>query len=270
MQQISILIPSRLDSVPVSAAQSLSHAPVRLFVERAIESIRSQTIAGSVNFQIVVGVDAGANIPPALAARSEIKIAESGSRSQASALNAAAKFIKGDIVAILEDDDQWESSFLELAIAALAKADFVSSTQLEVTTDDVVVRVNDFPAPSGWVMKRKTWELVGGFDEKFRWHLDNDWLGRLAEKGASRAHLVEATAPIDPLFVQDMRPWLANCVRLGGSSVQLVRHDQPWPLVKRLVHPESGMQKIARHAAFFAQSEAEQDALMQRFGRVPW
>ena len=173
-------------------------------------------------------------------------------------------------MAILEDDDQWASQFLERAIAALEKVDFVSSTQLEVTSDEVVIRINDFPTPSGWVMKRKTWELVGGFDERFRWHLDNDWLGRLSEKRVSRAHLVEATAPIAPQFVQAMRPWLANCLRLGGSSIQLVRHDQPWPLVKRLVHAESGMQKIAKHAAFFAESQVEQHALTQRFGRIPW
>jgi molybdopterin-binding protein len=89
MQKVSILIPSRL-------GQKKSGAESHLFIDSAIESIRSQTIAGRVNFQIVVGVDAGATIPSKLSTNSALQFAE-GAQSQAAALNAAAKLIAGDI-----------------------------------------------------------------------------------------------------------------------------------------------------------------------------
>jgi glycosyltransferase involved in cell wall biosynthesis len=263
---VSILIPSRLASIPSPVAEK----PNRLFVERAVESIRSQTIAGRVNFQIVVGVDAGAATPPELATDFGIIFAESGSRSQAAALNAAAKLAQGDVVAILEDDDRWEPQFLERAIEALEKVGFTSSTQLEVTPNDAVIRINDFPTPSGWVMRREVWEAVGGFDERFRWHLDNDFLGRLSEKNVLRHHLIEATAPIDIGAMQQVRPWLVNCLKLGGRMVRLARHDSPWPLVRRLIHPESGMQRIARDPTLVSESQSEYRAIIQRYGRIPW
>lgn len=160
--RISILIPSR-------PATSSNQTPIRhelptpLLIDKAIASVRSQSIADEVEFQILVGVDAGSNPPTHLAAHAGIHFAESRGRSQAAALNAAAKMVDGDLVAILEDDDQWEPAFLEESTAALENAAFVSSTQLEVTSDGKVLRINDFPTPSGWLMKRATWELVGPF-----------------------------------------------------------------------------------------------------------
>jgi hypothetical protein len=173
-------------------------------------------------------------------------------------------------VAILEDDDQWQPQFLEHAISALDSTDFVSSIQLEIGLDEGIIAINDHPTPSGWVMKRKTWQSVSGFNEKFRWHLDSDWLGRLTERNFSRVHLVEATAPINPQIAPQVRPWLANCLRLGGRSLRLVRHDSPWPLVKRLVHAESGTQKLGRNALFSIESQNEKRALAQRYGGIPW
>jgi glycosyltransferase involved in cell wall biosynthesis len=262
MQKVSILIPSRL-------GQKKSGAEGSLLIEGAIESIRSQTMASRVNFQIVVGIDAGATIPSKLSANSALQFAE-GARSQAAALNAAAKLITGDFVAILEDDDQWQPKFLEHAISALDKTDFVSSTQLEIGLDETIIRISDYPTPSGWVMNRKTWQSVGGFNEKFRWHLDSDWLGRLTERRFSRVHLVEATAPIHPQIAALVRPCLANCFRFAGSTLRLVRHDSPWPLVKRLRRPDSGMQKISTNPLFSIASQNEKKALAQRYGGIPW
>lgn len=220
--------------------------------------------------QILVGVDAGVSAPAGLGADLRAQFAQSGRHSQAAALNAAAKLIDGDVVALLEDDDQWEPQFLELAIATLNRFDFVSSTQLEVLTNGNVVRVNDFATPSGWVMKRKVWQSVGEFDENFRWHLDNDWLGRLRQANITRAHLVEATAPTQIADAQAVRRWLAFVVQRSGGMCQLVRHGSPWPLVKRTVHEESGMWRIARNPTLRAQSENERAELVKKYGLVPW
>jgi hypothetical protein len=127
---ISIVIPSRLATGP-GASGKLG----RLFLERAIETIRTQTIFDPARTQIIVGVDAGANTPADLAAGAAIEFAQSAGHSQAAALNAAARHIRGDFAAFLEDDDQWGSLFLENGLVALTHCGFVSSTQLEVTED---------------------------------------------------------------------------------------------------------------------------------------
>lgn len=268
VRKISVLIPSRLEALSVASDPQL--VPPRLMLERAIESIHAQTIADRVDLQIVVGVDVDANIPGHLAANSNIRFVQSHSRSQAAALNAAAKYLNGDVVAILEDDDRWHPRFLGYAVSMLDQSDFVSSTQLEVSPEENVVRINDFPTCSGWAMKRKTWDKVGKFNEKYRWHLDNEWLGRLADSGATRSHLVEATAPVELNYVNDVRPWLGNCLRYGGSNVRFARHELPWPLVKRLVHPKSGMAQIVKDATLSAESKTELELLIRKYDRIPW
>ncbi len=263
MKTVSILIPSRFAGKP-----GASDGTPLIF--DAIESIRSQSIASQLALQIIVGVDSGANVPPALAATPGVRVAESQQRSQAAALNAAARSIDGDIVAILEDDDRWQPRFLEHAVAALESTAFVSSTQLETFHDGRILGINDFPTPSGWVMRRDTWNSVGPFDEGFRWHLDNDWLGRLTEKRHRRTHLIEATAPTSDDKIQAWRPWLFECQKAAGELLRLVRHDSPWPLVTRLVHPESGLYRIARNKTLTEQSRSEGLSIMQRYGRIPW
>ena len=63
-----------------------------------------------------------------------------------------------------------------MSATASDKADFVSSTQLEVTEQREVIRTVDFATASTWLMKRKTFDTVGAFDESFRIHHDNEWL----------------------------------------------------------------------------------------------
>jgi glycosyltransferase involved in cell wall biosynthesis len=266
-RKISVLIPSRLE---VQTVASDLRSTERLMLERAIESICSQTMADRVDLQILAGVDLGSNIPSRLTTNSKVRFVESHSRSQAAALNAAAKYIDGDVVAILEDDDQWHPVFLGYALNMLEQSDFVSSTQLEVSPDNNIIRIFDFPTPSGWVMKRKTWEAVGNFNESYRWHLDNEWLARLAENGATRVHLVEASAPIELNYVDAVRPQLAACLRHGGPNVRLARHSVPWPLVKRLVHPKSGLARIVTDPTLSAESKGEFDLLFRKYGRIPW
>lgn len=220
--------------------------------------------------QVLVGVDVGASPPAGLGADIGVQFAQSEGRSQALAINAAAKLIDGDVVALLEDDDQWEPQFLEIAIAALERFDFVSSTQLEVLENGNVVRINDFPTPSGWVMKRKVWQSVGEFDKSFVWHLDNDWLGRLRQANATRVHLVEATAPHDLASAQGVRPWLDLLVKHSSKVSQILRHASPWPLVKRAVHERSGLWQINHNPAVFEQSKNEYIQLIKKYGLIPW
>jgi hypothetical protein len=258
MPHFSILIPSRLEGP----------RPGLLFLESAVASIRAQKLVSPP--QILVGLDAGVTPPPGLAERLGVTFLNSDGHSQAAALNAAASGITGDHVALLEDDDQWNPDFLAIALKGLESGfDFVSSTQLEVLGDNQILRVNDFPTPSGWVMRRAVWDQVGGFNNAYRWHLDNEWLGRMGRTRARRLHLAEATAPIELNVARAVRPLLTSVLEQGRPAVTLMRHGSPWPLVIRLVHPGSGLQRILTNPDLGAESRREVEELKGLFGDVP-
>ena len=255
---LSVVIPSR--------AQPLQTQ----FLERAVASIRAQTVIEAFEIRILVAVDAGEVPTSDIGARLGLTFVESLGKYAVGALNTAIRQIDSELIAFLEDDDQWHPQYLQLAAETLAHGAFVSSTQLEHDENDLILRINDFPCPSGWLMPLPTFRLVGQLDETYRFHWDNEWLGRLAESGLPRLHLVESTAPIDPFLISQSRPWLGNVLQLGGPAVRLARHPSPYPLVRRLVHSNSGMKRIASIRELNDISMAELQTLGRRFGRTPW
>lgn len=254
--RLTVIIPSR------------AQADQEKFLARALASIAGQSAAAQFEIHVVIGVDAGCAPRVPSVAGLTVVCAESAGSSQAAALNAALARVSAGFVAFLEDDDQWLPEYLLYAVAAIAHCDFVSSTQLEVERDGTVVRINDFPTPSGWFMRSETLAKVGAFDETYRFHLDNDWLGRLAEARARRIHLVESTAPSQRGHM-NVRPWLARVVDEPGGLCRVARHGSPIPLVRRLVHAHSGTGQIVRDAQQRARSRSEFAALSRRFGRIP-
>lgn len=257
MPTLSILIPSRLERDTTG----------RLFLEKAIQSIRNQP-GNTLGLEILVGIDAGAVPPQGLGS---IRFFESQGKSQAAAINAAAGAITGDYVAILEDDDQWNQGFLFCAMAMLKEDfDFCSSTHLEVTPEGKIIQINEFPTPSSWVMRRTLWDRVGLFDEDYRIHVDNAWLGQLGETDARRVHLCEATTPMDYNVIPVSRPSLALLLQNGKPKVELARHDLPWPLVVKLCHPGSGMAQVRTTDSARERSEFEKTRLRNRYGHLPW
>lgn len=259
---IAVVIPSRL-----------AGGARKLFVEQAIDAASGQAIPRGFRLAFFVGIDLDAQIPSSLGARPDVIFARSNGHSQAAAINAAANAAAArnhDFIALLEDDDQWEPNFLAWALACLETCDFVSSNQLEVDAEERCVRVNDFPTPSGWIMAADLWSKVGPFDESLRWHVDNDWLGRLALSGARRVHLVEATAPINLPSCAQVRPWIANVLTQGGPTSTVRRHLSSRPLVRRTVHQGSGMHQIASNPQAAAESQSEYRQLIARYGRIPW
>lgn len=189
-------------------------------------------------------------------------------KSQADAMNNGAIASTGSCVAFLEDDDTWRPGRVEAALEALKSADFTSSTQLEVSTEGVL-RINDFPTPSGWFMRREVWEKVGPLNLEFRFHLDNEWLGRLSKTDFRRVHLVENSAPETYDQASLYRPWLASIVKWGGLQSTLQRSGRDYPLVKRLVHPHSNMAQIGKSQELSERSLAELKKLQTEYGYVP-
>ena len=260
-RSLTVIIPSR--SQPRQAQ----------FLERAAASIRAQTAISNFDLAILIGVDKGeaAGLQGGIARSLNLNVIESRGRSQAAALNAVIRCADSEFVAFLEDDDLWHPHYLEFAETALTSGTaFVSSTQVEFDESDTLLRINDFPTPSGWIMPLSTLRKVGEFNEEYRFHLDNEWLGRLSETKLSRVHLVEATAPLDPRQIAQVRPWLFNVIQWGGGFTRLGRHALPYPLIRRLVHSESGMGQISTNASYQEISKKECSQLQSRFGRMPW
>ncbi|MCX7335342.1 MAG: hypothetical protein NTV85_27810, partial [Hyphomicrobiales bacterium] len=168
------------------------------FLEHAIESANAQELDRPATIHFFVGTDPETEIPARLAAHPQVTFARGARKGQIPALNAAIGAVDDswDLVGFLEDDDHWLPPYLGFALRALESFDFVSSTQLETDEAGEVVRINDFATPSGWLMRRATFAQVGAISPASKWHYDNEWLGRLAETGLRRAHLVEATAPV--------------------------------------------------------------------------
>jgi glycosyltransferase involved in cell wall biosynthesis len=251
---VSVIIPSRLEGCHLG---------------RAIRSVLAQEEIDQADIQIIVGVDDGhgvlfKNRYP------DLEMAESRGHSQAAALNAAIQQACGEYLAFLEDDDVWERNFLRTALTLLDEVAFVSSNQLEVNVLGSVQQINDFPTPSGWILRRKIFDTVGPFDETYRWHIDNEWLGRLGEVDITRVHLVELTAPIAPHLMRQLRPKLANVVSFGRPRPRIIRHEYTVPMISRLVHSGSGMHRIAHDPALKAESNNEKARIRERFGRIPW
>ncbi len=261
--RVLVLVPTRLKR---NSAQ-------RLFLEGALQSIAAQQLPAElkIRVEVSIGVDPGATLPGDLLLPSNATVVEAASASQACALNAAAARFDHDVLAILEDDDQWLPNFLHVSLVAMERhgLDFVSSTQLQVDAAGRTLGINDFPIPSGWVMRRAAWEAVGPFDASYRFHLDNEWLGRLALRGGRRAHLLESTAPVD-LEWMDVRPCLRRFMRCAGPNAGLLRHGNPVPLVIRVVHGGSGMAMLRNDPDAQMIGQLEYERLLAAFGRIPW
>lgn len=254
MNKLTVIIPSRKQDKQVS------------FIQRATESVRKQTIANQFAITFLVGVDKDCNLEPAVSDILGVSCIQSDGNTQAKALNVAIKQVDEGFVAFLEDDDQWMPDYLNFAMQAITLCDFVSSTQAEFDETDEFIRVNDFPTPSGWFMTASTLKKVGQFNENYRFHLDNEWLGRLNQAKLKRIHMVGSTAPVKKRYAQEVRPWLMNLLNFSN----LARHISPYPLVRRLVHQNSGMAQIAANKEYLDISERESESLVNRFGVMPW
>ncbi len=260
MKSISVIIPSRKQPKQIS------------FLNNAIKSVEQQIVGHTHKINIIICLDKGQHHITLKKTDLPIQFAESKECSQASALNAGIRASNSDYISFLEDDDDWNPLFLQNSLNALSHADigFTSSTQLEHDENNTIIRINDFPTPSSWFMTAETLATVGDFDEEYKFHLDNDWLGRLSEHKIQRVHLIESTAPVHPAHFKQIRPWLHNVSIQSGGLVKYIRHLEPYPLVNRLVHSNSGMAQISLNPELKTISQKEHQRLISRFKKVPW
>lgn len=258
---VSVIVPSRLAANPMSADGNL-------WLDRAMQSIKHQDVSLPIDVLICVDPGMSGRVPPRFTepgGRLDVHVIEGKQAGQAHALNAGLDGATGDVLAILEDDDYWCGNRLSLGLPLLERFDFVSSNQREIDEQANFCSVNDFATPSGWIWPRR---LGLRFDPGYRWHLDNDVLGEVTRRGLKRAHQVEQGAADEFRRTVVPRPWLDNVANVGKAT--LVEIGQREPLINRTVHAGSGMARIAAEPAAKAQSDAEYDTLIRRYGVIPW
>lgn len=257
MTSLSIIIPSRTQ--PRQAA----------FLAAALKSVRAQTVSRKIDVEVLIGLDAGEQPPEGLETGPDVRFIEAYAKSQVAALNAAMRESKGGTIAILEDDDRWAPNYLELMLDLVTHAPLVTTNEVEVDEAGAPLHVSDCATPSAWVFRRTFADQIGVFDDTHRYHFDCDWLGRARESGAMRIHIVDAHAPLEPDRLAKERPFLAEMVQQNAATLRLARHELPTPLVIRMRHPIAGMEQIATQAGPAAQSRAELERLVARYGAVP-
>ena len=125
-------------------------------------------------------------------------------------------------------------------------------------------RINDFPTPSGWLLKRDAVKWSPWFNEGLKYHVDTWFLGEANRAELKRLHLVEA----DHIhhMSSTRRRWLANV----SKHSTMWEHPEPEPLVERTCNPGGGMAQIAKGGEAGETSKAEHDWMRQEFGMVPW
>jgi hypothetical protein len=248
--KISTIIPSRLHPLP--GAQ-----PEALWLDRALLSVRGQTVCEQVELEIVVGLDPGVKLPERFL---NIAVAQGRVADQAAVVNAAVAASSGDVLAFLEDDDVWRPRRLEYGLRCLKDFDVVTTNQSEFH-NGLFFRINDFPTPSGWLMPRAVWDRLGPMDESIPYHVDTEYLGRMIAARLRRAHLVERDAPDGP-----SRPWLQNVARYSAIG----RTAERDPLVDRTVNTSGRMSEIARDEAARSRSADAHRRMFEKFGLIPW
>lgn len=245
---ISVIVPSRLQAYPAGKEYAL-------WLERAVASVRQQTVYAQADFEIVVGLDPEARLPHPFGG---VRAVNAARPSQAHAVNAAAAASRGEILAFLEDDDWWQPRRLEYGLDCLPRCDLVTCNQRELQEDGTPAKIIDYATPSGWLMRRETWERMDGMNEDVRFHVDVEYLGRANALGLRRIHLVEAGA--------GKRHGLNRIV----SFSEVVATEEEEPLVMRTVNPEGGMSRIFREKEARSQSMREFRQMWETHGRCPW
>lgn len=252
--KVSVITPSRLAVNPNS-----EHG--NLWLDLALMSVRRQTVFGEHEIEMVVGLDPGAPEPPDRFSGVIWAVADAITDSpQACAVNAAVNVCDSDILAFLEDDDTWEPTKLAHQLPLLEHFDFVSSNQREMDEDrSTWLRTNDFPTPSGWLMRRSLWDELGGFNETFQFHVDTQFLGKLNAAKKKRVHVVERNPD-----------WSRQWLHIVARRSLIAESTEQTPLVVRTVNSKGGMARIAKDPEAAAISQEEHRRMVEQFGEVPW
>ena len=257
--RVGVVVPSRLARRP--EGRTIPEFGPELWLDGALASIRNQTTYSQLTWDIYVGVSPGAEVPAHVYDHATVVRADRA--GQASAVNAAADVaaLSSDTLMFLEDDDRWLKNKAYVQMPLLEAYPFVSCSQRLVRADGAFLGVNDYPVPSGWVMRADVWTRVGGFNPGTRWLVDTEWLGRLNDRKVRRAHYVECGGIADPMR--------SRRLAFAARTSEIVRYVGDH-LVDRTDNTEGGMATITRDFEAMREADAEAESIRKRFGCDPW
>ncbi len=169
------------------------------FLGAALGSVEAQTYGPC---ETIVVLDGECSELPDLD-KFDVRVLPQSHSGVGAARNKGIEATSGELIALLDQDDEWRPDKLQRQVAALAgqsRLDFVQS-QLEVFLEPGVPRPRWFnpawlegPAPgnipSTWLVRRETFRDVGAFDERYEMGCDTDWLLR-AKLGAWQSKMIE-------------------------------------------------------------------------------
>ncbi|MCK5346001.1 MAG: glycosyltransferase [Candidatus Heimdallarchaeota archaeon] len=186
----------------------------RLYLVEALESVRDQTCK---DYEIIV-VDDGSTdgTRELLESMDDISLIKKNRSGIVKTLNQGVMSAKGDYIAILDDDDLWESDFLEKCLdifdkhpdAAIVYSDYnyfydndtdkLFHVRKQIAHDNLLgslIYANFIVIPAA-VIKRNVFDETGLFDENLLSHEEWDMWLRMAIAGLQFKYISEALVKI--------------------------------------------------------------------------
>jgi len=189
------------------------------YIEHALQSVLRQTTKP---YEIIVvndgSTDDGASIVERLAAVYPITLFNRPNGGQSAARNYGIAKSGGELIALLDQDDEWYSTHLEtlvepFTIPRAVPLGWVYSNLDEMDREGRIVvrqaittvathpkrnlltclREDMFVLPSATVMSREAFEKVGGFDENLSGYEDDDLFLRMFRAGFYNLYIEDAT-----------------------------------------------------------------------------
>jgi glycosyltransferase involved in cell wall biosynthesis len=171
------------------------------FLAAAIESALAQDYPRQ---EIVVVDDGSTDASAEIAAAYPVTLLRQANAGVAGARNAGVAASHGELIAFLDQDDLWHEHKVSRQVAVLAARPSVgfALTQMEIVLEPGVPRPEwldesmldrpmGAPIPSALMVRRETFEVVGGFDPAYRITCDTDWLARAKDAGVESVEVDE-------------------------------------------------------------------------------
>lgn len=188
--RVSVLIPTRNRSE---------------LLQKAVASVLAQTFT---DFELIIVNDGSEALPQF--SDSRIRTLDSGEAGAVPARNMAAGAAKGNLMAWLDDDDQWsDRDFLKDAVTAMNDgADFVfgdgrfvfsdssPSQHYSRNADAKSLEQDNTILVSAIVYRASLHRELGTFDESLPFYWDWDWYLRVARSGAKLHHIARPVVDI--------------------------------------------------------------------------
>jgi glycosyltransferase involved in cell wall biosynthesis len=173
------------------------------FLGEALDSVRAQTYA---NVETIVVDDGSPDACAEIAeARGDVRLLREPHGGVAAARNAGLRAAGGELIAFIDQDDEWLPERLARGVAAMAARPELAivMSHLEI----LLLPGARLPAwmnqqwltepipgfiPSTWLARRSAFDQVGDFDTSYVTGCDTDWLARMKGAGLIAELLPEA------------------------------------------------------------------------------